>query len=271
MNASELNATIFRKLKQAEIADARLEARLLTAHVVGIDPTKLSPVSTVAVSSDMVAAAESLMQRRITGEPLQYLLGIWEFMGLPFYVEEGVLIPRADTEILCESALRLISERGYQTVLDLCCGSGCIGITLAKLSDVSVVLADISTECLAMSQKNAELNQVAVSTIHTDLFSALKDQKFDLICCNPPYLTATDMENLQTEVRHEPSLALYGGVDGLAFYRRIAAEYRSVLNPQGALLLEIGSSQAESVGAMFGTETVWKDYAGHPRVVYAEN
>lgn len=270
MIAAELLKHITLQFRQADILDARFEARVLTAHILGIDAACLSPISEISVTDQMQADAQQLVQQRIQGEPLQYLLGEWSFMGLPFFVSRGVLIPRADTEVLCEKAIDLIRKRGYRKILDLCCGTGCIGISLAKLCGVSVSLADISSTCLALAKKNVERNGVVAECIQTDLFSELSNRRFDLICCNPPYLTESDMDALQREVRHEPSLALYGGRDGLDFYRQIAASYRDFLSPNGAILLEIGNTQAEAVSSLFQTDVVWKDYAGNLRVVYAE-
>lgn len=270
MNISELSAFLIHELKRAGIEDARLEARYLSAHVLGIPAAELSPVSVQPISSETEERAYALLKRRLLGEPLQYLLGEWEFMGLAFSVASGVLIPRPDTEVLCEHALRLIAERGYQKVLDLCCGSGCIGISISKLAGVSVALADISSTCLTLAKDNALKNGVDVSICQSDLFSALQDDRFDLICCNPPYLSDEDMSKLQREVCFEPALALHGGADGLDFYRRIAADYRAHLHRGGALLLEIGSTQAEAVCELFDTDYVLKDYAGNPRVVIVE-
>ena len=187
-----------------------------------------------------------MLARRLAGEPLQYILGEWELMGLPFRVDARALIPRQDTETLVEAALGLIKERGYRTVLDLCCGTGCIGISLAALSGAAVTLADISADALALARENAEKNGVCARVTETNLFSNIK-RSFDLIACNPPYLSDADMAALQREVRFEPALALYGGADGLDFYRRIRTEYAAHLNPGGALLLEVGFGQAAAV------------------------
>ena len=270
MNAAELQRLLKDNLQRAAIDDARFEAKLITAHVMDMEASTLSPISEIPVTQEQATRSVSIAECRINGEPLQYLLGTWDFMGLPFRVRAGVLIPRADTEILCEEALRLIQERGYRRVLDLCCGTGCIGISLAKLGGVEVTLADISETCLALSEENARMNGVSVSLIQTDLFDALQGRQFDLICCNPPYLTKEDMENLQREVRYEPELALYGGDDGLDFYRRISEQYKDHLQPDGAILLEIGNTQAEDVAQLFQTDVILNDYAGNPRVIFAE-
>ncbi len=218
-------------------------------------------------AADDIARLDEIISRREAGEPLQYIFGEWDFMGLPFSVIPGVLIPRGDTEILCERAISLIRERSYRTVLDLCCGSGCIGISIRKYADADVTCADIDPDCLRIARENAERNGVSVTFAQGDLFDAVPSCRFDLICCNPPYLSKADMASLQKEVRHEPVLALYGGEDGLDYYRRISKEFRRYLNPGGAMLLEIGSAQADSVGKMFPKSELLHDYAGLPRVI----
>lgn len=171
-----------------------------------------------------------MLARRLAGEPLQYILGEWELMGLPFRVDARALIPRQDTEMLVEAALGLIKERGYRTVLDLCCGTGCIGISLAALSGAAVTLADISADALALARENAEKNGVCARMTETNLFSNIK-RSFDLIACNPPYLSDADMAALQREVRFEPALALYGGADGLDFTAASARSMRRTSTP----------------------------------------
>ena len=242
------------------------ESKQLVSSVLEL-PHTAPLLDEVVLTEDQQGRLEDGIRRRQQGEPLQYILGEWEFMGLPFLVEPGVLIPRQDTEVLCEEAVRLIKERGYKTALDLCCGTGCIGISVAKDTGIAVMLGDISRECLDISRKNAEKNGVAVRVKETDLFSAFNGRSFDLILCNPPYLNAEEMESLQTEVRYEPELALYGGRDGLDVYRRLAAEYESHLNPGGTMLLEIGYRQWEEIKELFPGAGLIKDLAGNPRVV----
>ena len=208
---------------------------------------------------------EPLIERRLSGEPLQYVLGEWEFYGLPFYVDRSVLIPRPDTERLAETALTLLSD-GRRDVLDLCCGSGCIGVTLAVCGGANVTSADISADALAMTERNARRNGVSVKTLQSDLFETV-DGTFDLIVSNPPYLTKEEMDARDAGLRFEPALALYGGEDGLDFYRRIAAEYRRYLKPGGTLLLEIGMTQKDAVSKMFENCRCICDYGGRPRVI----
>ncbi len=247
--------------------EALAQAKELVGAVMGIQPAALMLHHGMALTHDQLVELGAFTERRASGEPLQYILGEWSFMNLPFIVEPGVLIPRADTEVLCEEALRLSVVNGYRTALDLCCGSGCIGVALSKLGHLLVTGADISRDCIRLTEENAALNETELDVRLGDLFGAVIGEQFDLIVCNPPYLSQSDMESLQPEVTFEPKLALYGGGDGLDFYRRIAREYRMHLNPGGTLIMEIGSTQAKAVEALFPGAKVTKDYCGNPRIV----
>lgn len=242
------------------------QARLLIAHALGVSTGALLSLYASPMPEEAGEKLHAYWARRLLGEPLQYILGEWEFMGLPFYVEPAALIPRQDTETLAEHGIALIKARGYQTALDLCCGTGCIGISLRKLSDVAVTLADISPACLALARKNAARNEADVSFCESDLFGAVSG-KFDLIACNPPYIETGALDGLQREVQFEPRLALDGGADGLCFYRRIAAGYKNHIALGGALLLEVGVRQAAQVAALFENASTIKDISGIDRVV----
>ena len=207
--------------------------------------------------------------RRLKGEPLQYILGEWEFMGLPFLVEPGALIPRQDTETLCEAALGWLKTRPGAAVLDLCCGTGCIGVSLAKLGKAKVTFADVSPEALALAKRNAEKNGVSGTFYESDLLSGVPGV-YDLIACNPPYLTAAEMASCQRELTFEPALALYGGEDGLDFYRRLARAWEARVSPGGLLLMEIGATQGEAVRALFPGAKILKDIRGLDRVAWVE-
>lgn len=246
--------------------DAGLEARMLLAHAlrcpIGALPTMQDRTLTQVEAAFLLEACT----RRMAREPLQYILGEWEFMGLPFKVRPGALIPRPDTETLTEEALRLAVVHGYTTALDLCCGTGCIGITLAKLGGLAVTLADISPEAIALSRENAQQNSVQAQFALGSWFSPIH-QKYDMIVCNPPYLTAAELRALQPEVAYEPTLALDGGADGLDAYRSIRAAYQAFLAPGGKLLLEVGAGQAQDVAALFDAERILPDLNGVERVI----
>ncbi|MBQ6077503.1 MAG: peptide chain release factor N(5)-glutamine methyltransferase [Clostridia bacterium] len=249
---------IAKRLREVAGEDAQLEATFLL-RASGFH----SPYQELTETD--AKALEPLIERRLSGEPLPYVLGEWEFYGLPFYVDRNVLIPRPDTECLVEAALKeLTPERN--TVLDLCCGSGCIGIALAVCGGAKVTAADISADALDFTERNARRNGVSVELIRSDFLDEIEGP-FDLIACNPPYLSMEDMENRDAALRCEPELALYGGFDGLAFYHRLAKEYRRVLKPGGTLLMEIGMTQREAVESLFPGATCIMDYGGRPRVI----
>lgn len=250
--------------------EALQQARQIIAAVIGAEPAALAVHTWTQVDEEQIAVIGDVLEQRLTGKPLQYILGEWSFMGLPFYVDERALIPRQDTELLAETAIRLIEERGYKSCLDLCTGNGCVAISIAKKTGADMTASDLSTDALELARENAELNESSVTWIQSDLFMDI-DGKFDLITCNPPYLSKADMESLQIEVTFEPKAALYGGEDGLDFYRRIAEKYRSFLHQDGTLLLEIGSTQAQSARELFGAKTrVLNDLGGNPRVLIIE-
>ena len=238
------------------------EARLAVSDMAEIPYNRLNTYKASPFPSALMPRLEELVSRRKSGEPLQYILGKWEFMGLPFYTRPCALIPRQDTETLCEKALAI----GGKTLLDLCCGTGCIGVSLAKLGGFEVTFGDISRDCIDLARENAALNGVAGSFVLTDMFGNISGS-YDMICVNPPYIPTSDLALLQAEVKREPALALDGGADGLDFYRRISRDYAAHLNPGGALLMEVGAGQAEDVAAMFPNAGRIKDICGIERVV----
>ncbi|MBR2571261.1 MAG: peptide chain release factor N(5)-glutamine methyltransferase [Clostridia bacterium] len=219
------------------------------------------------LSPDLLDALNQALERRLTGEPLQYIEGFAWFMGHRFLVTKDVLIPRPDTEILAEEAIRLAGDRN-PAVLDLCTGSGAIACSVAlACTGAQVIASDISPNALRVAKENARELGAKVEFLQGDLFEPVRGAKFGLIACNPPYLSAEDMRCLSGEVRHEPRLALEGGEDGLAFYRRIAEEVRDYLVPGGALLLEVGAGQAQAVLALLGGGRTIRDFNGIERVV----
>lgn len=270
INARGVLTELKKKLRQADFDEyeADFEARQLLAFAVGTEKFRPDQYS-MTLSFEQLERLTSAVSKRLKHFPLQYIVGKWDFMGLPFKVDENVLIPRPDTETLCEEAEKLIRERGYRTLLDICTGSGCIGISLAYRNGISATLSDISEESLAIARVNAELNSVRCKILQSDLFSKVGG-KFDIITANPPYIRTSVMEELQTEVKYEPRLALHGGEDGLDFYRRISETFMEHLNPGGALIMEIGFDQGENIEKLFsslGKVKVLKDLCGQDRVV----
>lgn len=220
------------------------------------------------------------VSRRKNGEPLQYILGEWEFCGLPFKVGRGVLIPRQDTETLVEIAALKMKDKRNIAIIDLCAGSGCVGIALEKkLAPSRLILVEKSEEAAAFLEENVKLNNSAAEIILGDVLSektAENAPQADLITCNPPYLTAEDMKNLQREVTHEPEEALFGGTDGLDFYREITRLWKKKLKDGGALAFEIGMGMEDEVSRImiqhgFKNVRYRPDLCGVNRVVYGEN
>ncbi|MDE6724960.1 MAG: peptide chain release factor N(5)-glutamine methyltransferase [Ruminiclostridium sp.] len=217
---------------------------------------------------------------RAKGEPLQYIIGEWDFYGYTFKVGQGVLIPRQETEVLVEKTLPFLNER--TTVIDLCSGSGCIPIAIAKKSKADCYGVEISKVAISYFEENVKLNNTEnkVRIVEGDVLNPTKEtlnllpQQADLITANPPYLTAEEMEDLQKEVRREPELALFGGKDGLDFYRIIFEKWKPLLKPKGIFAVETGNKQGEKVKEIMtatGFEAqVFKDYGGIPRVVLGE-
>jgi release factor glutamine methyltransferase len=247
--------------------DAKTDARLLAEAFLGsVFALNLRDEPGEEEKGRYLAA----LGRRRAGEPAQYILKKAWFMGLALYVDERVLIPRQDSELLCETALRLAAERGYKSALDLCTGSGAIALALASRSRLELSAADLSAGALEVAARNAARLGLPLALYQGDLFGAVKDRRFDLIACNPPYLSRSDLAALQKEVRKEPLLALDGGRDGLDFYRRLAKGAGEHLHPGGALLMEVGLGQADAVRALFvqQTETL-RDLNGIQRVVCA--
>lgn len=217
------------------------------------------------IYKDIAEKMTDICRKRVeTNEPLQYLLGKAPFYGLDFKVNGSVLIPRFDTEILVERAIKEIGEREVR-VLDLCTGSGAIAITLKKnCKNATVVASDISTDALLVARENALSNLVSVEFIESDLFENLTGT-FDYILSNPPYIPSAVVDTLDKEVKdYEPRLALDGGADGMDIYKRIAAKYLEFLSPNGTLMMELGVDQAEAIKELFGEVEFVRDYNDPP-------
>ena len=250
--------------------EAAQTARLLLCHVLGFNFTDYVLAREDLLSPHDAVRYEELLTRRASGVPLQYLTREQNFCGLSLYVDERVLIPRQDTECLVEEVLR---DGARGALLDLCTGSGCIPLALLKHGNFSCALgADISAEALAVAEINRARTGLPLLFRQSDLFSEIPE-RFDVITANPPYIESAEIESLSVEVRdHEPRLALDGAADGLAFYRRLAAESGAHLKPGGRLYLEIGMSQGAAVASLleaaaFSDIQIIRDLAGRDRIV----
>ena len=250
MQAKALYKAILARLEQAEIEDAGFDGLQLFAHHTGMEISGLLTHPEKEISGEVETALWESVEKRCGGEPLQYILGSWEFYGLPFTVGRGVLIPRADTEVLVDEALRLLEGVENPKIADLCAGSGCIGITLAKnREDAQVTLLELSNDAGNYCQKNIEQNGAKNATLFMrDILEGPKDFcELDMIVSNPPYIPAEDMKTLSREVQAEPQMALLGGEDGLDFYRFIISHWTPALKSTGAMVLEVGIHQADAV------------------------
>ncbi len=247
-----------------------IESELLFTQVLGCDRASLYVNKDKYLTSNQAMFISSSLERRIKGEPLQYILGKTEFMGLEFKVNSKVLIPRPETEILVEAALKYAKGR---KVLDLGTGSGCIAISMAKKSSaIDVTAVDISKDALDIAKENARLNMVSVRFLRTKLFKGLST-KYDLIISNPPYIPRDQIKSLQPELQYEPFIALDGGDDGLGFYRDIIKQAPDYLKVNGILIMEIGFNQRKSIEKIirgvksFNIIEIIKDYNNIDRVI----
>lgn len=262
------------QLEASDDPDAEWDARVFLCAVTGLELSSLRFESARELPPDKEQQLEQMLLRRKNGEPEQYIEGRAWFMGIELEVDPRVLIPRQDTETLCEFALETIKELRCPRVLDLCTGSGALAVAIAKLRpDAQVTASDLSLPALEVAKKNAGRTGVMVSFLQGEGFEPLNGQAFDLIVCNPPYLSERDMRELQKEVRAEPEMALYGGEDGLDFYRSFSVQAGRYLRPDGVLAFEVGAGQADTVreylikSGAASTGKV-KDLCGIERVVY---
>lgn len=195
-------------------------------------------------------ALENAVCRRLDGEPLQYILGEWEFYGITLKCDSRALIPRADTETLVDLALEYLKDKKSAKIVDVCSGTGCIALAIAKHSGFSVTAVEKFDETYQLLSENVELCNLDVKPVKADMFDGSSDN-FDLIVSNPPYIPAKDLNGLQKEVGFEPKAALDGGTDGLSFYRALAKLWVPSLNKGGMLAVEIGINQENDVKALF--------------------
>lgn len=274
MTFAELKQWATAELKHSGCESADFETRCLLEDLAGFADSHLNK----SVAPETVSRIQEAVNKRIQGFPLQYILGEWEFLNLRLKVGEGVLIPRPDTEILCETAANWINTNACSSarVLDLCAGSGCVGLGIASLCKaVDVTLVELSDKALPYLLENIRrYSRLCANAVVADVlqgYHQFEESRYDVLVSNPPYIPSSDIAGLMREVQHEPRMALDGG-DGYVFYRTISEKWLKVLKPGGLCAVEIGIGQAETVKTLF-TENgltdicVYRDYGDIERVV----
>lgn len=278
MTINELYRKCIELLRASEIENSENEARLIIQNVLSIDYNSFLMSRYESVSEKQESSVFELIQRRILGEPLQYILGQWDFYTSSFYVGEGVLIPRPETEFLCEKAIDFLKNKPNAVVYDLCSGSGCIGLSVKKaVPSAEVYLFELSDKALYYLYKNRESlgfkESVAVS--QCDVLNGLPVSlpRPDIILSNPPYIKTDELKTLQNEVKREPSMALDGGNDGLEFYRAIFEKWLPLLNDDGICIIECGEGQTDDICELFNKQCkiaiAVDDFNGFDRYVIA--
>lgn len=261
VNISETLAKATEILTQNEIAEPRREANSLLAFALGKDKTFLIAHSEYELSDKESANFQKTLDRRAKREPLQYIRGEQEFYGLDFVITPDVLIPRPETELLVEAAIEILQTKENSRFCEIGTGSGCISVSiLHAVKNAAATGADISEKALELTQMNAEKNSVAdrLNLRNSDVFRNFEDEKFDLIISNPPYISISDFENLQSEVKNfEPKNALTDGGNGLSIIEKIISDAPEYLKPNCFLLMEIGFDQSNKVKKMFDSQ-IWR-------------
>jgi len=255
------------------------EAELLFTEILNCDRSSLYLNKDMFLGRNKSSLVSGILKKRMQGEPIQYILGRTEFMGLEFKVTPDVLIPRPETEILIEKAIEIVHSPqcpSVHSILDIGTGSGCIAVSLAKfLPGVKIIATDISENAIKIARQNALLNNVKVDFLESDLFAnpELRAMSYDLIVSNPPYIRGAEIETLQPEIQYEPRIALDGGADGLGFYRRLVNDSPHYLKKSGFLIMEMGFNQKESIKNIllncqdFEIIELIKDYNNIDRVI----
>jgi len=259
-------------LQKNKVESPSLKCRVLLSHLLK-KPKEYLIINEKENLDKMVQKKyEQMLKKLVQNIPLQYITNKQEFMGLTFYVDENVLIPRCDTEILVEEVIKRVNKNDELKILDVCTGSGAVGIALAKyIQNSKVTASDISKSALEVAKKNAIINKVKIEFIESNLFENIYE-RFDIIVSNPPYIETDTISILEEQVKREPKIALDGGEDGLKFYTLIAKESKQYLNSNGMIAVEIGYNQKNKVKKIFEKEQYSKsicikDLGGNDRVV----
>lgn len=265
-------------LKSNNFEDSNIIAKELLSYVLKKDKVYLTINSDTALTDTEYAEFTKYIEQIIDGKPLQYITQKQEFMGMDFFVNEDVLIPQPDTEILVETVLDICKRYGKQSlrILDLCTGSGAIAISLSKILNTQVFASDVSIKALKVAEKNNVMNNTKVEFIESNLFEQINGEKFDIIVSNPPYIKNEEIKSLSKQVQNEPYIALAGGEDGLDFYRKIIDEAYKHINKNGYLCLEIGYDQKEDLIKLikqnenYEYENCIKDLSNNDRCIIAK-
>lgn len=276
---NDLYLDVRQRLRESGVEASTLEARELVCFGTGKSREELQRDSRLYASPEREAQVRRLVERRMAGEPVAYLIGEWEFYGLPLDISQDVLIPRADTEVLAEQAIAYIQTLGECRVLDLCAGSGCVGLAIASQSpQARVVLGEIDDSALKICRQNIRRNSLSARVMPIQMDAREKPARslgeFQCIVSNPPYIPTGDIAGLEASVRdYEPHMALDGGADGMDFYRSIAEQWKEALTPGGRIYFEVGIGQADTVADLmaaggFADIQVVPDSQDIPRVVY---
>jgi len=271
MNIKELIKNGTEILKKYNIDEAYLKAKILLEYELGVKNEYLIIHYEDEVEIKNLEKYKLDLQKLVNGFPIQYITNNQEFFGLNFYVDENVLIPQPDTELLIEEVINIAQKMEKPKILDMCTGSGAIAISIAKNINAEIYASDISKKALNISKVNAKKNNIDIKFIESNMFSKI-DKKFDIIVSNPPYIETNTIQLLSDEVKNEPKIALDGGEDGLNFYRILAKECKKYLNNSGILAVEIGYNQKEKVLKIFqenGLKDLYskKDYGNNDRII----
>ncbi len=243
-------------LTDAGCDSPEFDAQQLVSYCLGMNKTQLLLSSGSPVDEGKLFFFEDCVKRRCAHEPLQYILGMWDFHRFTFKVGEGVLIPRPETELLVDFAADKIRKNNFSVVYDLCCGSGCVGLSVAKLfPNIKVYCVDVSDKAIEYTTKNKELlgadNAVVIKADVLDSVGFLGLPRPDIVLSNPPYIKTGEIKNLQPEISYEPFMALDGGEDGLVFYRALSENWFTYINKGGYIAMEIGEEQGKDVLSLF--------------------
>ena len=273
LNIEEIQKYCINKLKENKIEDCNLKAKLLICKTINKPKEYLIIHNNEELDEAKILEIKNNINKIINGSPIQYITGNQEFMGLDFFVNESVLIPQPDTEILVEEVINLAKNMKSLKILDLCTGSGAIAISLKKfIQNANIIGSDISKDALEVAQINAKNNEVEIEFIESDLFENI-DKKFNIIVSNPPYIKTEVIKDLSLEVQNEPHIALDGGQDGLDFYKEIINNAYGFLEKEGYLALEIGYDQKQEVIELIANCNKYKeiyskkDFAGNDRII----